>query len=240
MSKLTGFTAPFDAVVIGASGGIGSAFVSLLELDPSIGQVMAFARSSGDNHIDLTDEETISAAAGRAAQLPNLRLVIVATGLLHDGGVIQPEKALRSLTVNGFEQNFAVNTIGPALVIKHFAPIMPRAGKSTLAVLSARVGSISDNHIGGWYAYRASKAALNMLLRTSAIELARTRKELCILGLHPGTVDTGLSAPFQSNVSSEKLFTPHQSASYLLDVINNTDADKSGCVIAWDGQLVPA
>ena len=108
------------------------------------------------------------------------------------------------------------------------------------AAISARVGSISDNRLGGWYSYRASKAALNMLLKTAAIELGRTRKELVVLGLHPGTVDTGLSKPFQSNVSEGKLFTPEQSAQYLLEVIDGVTPEHSGSVLAWDAQTVPA
>jgi NAD(P)-dependent dehydrogenase (short-subunit alcohol dehydrogenase family) len=108
------------------------------------------------------------------------------------------------------------------------------------AAISARVGSISDNRLGGWYSYRASKAALNMLLKTAAIELGRTRKELVVLGLHPGTVDTGLSKPFQSNVSEGKLFTPEQSARYLLEVIDGVTPEHSGSVLAWDAQTVPA
>ncbi len=239
MTRFSSFDAPFDAVVIGALGGIGAAFTKQLEADDGVGAVLPFARSTQDTHIDLTNESSIEAAAARASQFANLRLVIVAAGLLHDGE-LQPEKALRDLSVEGFERNFAVNTIGPALVLKHFARLMPRTGKSAIACLSARVGSISDNRLGGWYAYRASKAALNMVLRTSAIELARTRRELVVLGLHPGTVDTGLSAPFQGAVADGKLFSPEQSASHLLDAINAATIEQSGSVVAWDGSTVPA
>ncbi len=234
------FDAPFDAVVIGASGGIGAAVCSLLQESKRVGQVLALSRSDPANNIDLADEASIAAAAGRAAQLPNLRLVFVATGLLHDGDDLQPEKALRALDPAAMARNFAVNAIGPALVLKHFAPLLPRQGKAVFAAISARVGSISDNRLGGWYSYRASKAALNMLLKTAAIELGRTRKELVVLGLHPGTVDTGLSKPFQSNVSEGKLFTPEQSARYLLEVIDGVTPEHSGSVLAWDAQTVPA
>ncbi len=234
------FDAPFDAVVIGASGGIGAAVCSLLQESKRVGHILALSRSDPANNIDLADEASIAAAAGRAAQLPNLRLVFVATGLLHDGDDLQPEKALRALDPAAMARNFAVNAIGPALVLKHFAPLLPRQGKAVFAAISARVGSISDNRLGGWYSYRASKAALNMLLRTAAIELGRTRKELVVLGLHPGTVDTGLSKPFQSNVSEGKLFTPEQSARYLLEVIDGVTPEHSGRVLAWDAQTVPA
>jgi NAD(P)-dependent dehydrogenase (short-subunit alcohol dehydrogenase family) len=248
MAALTSLEAPYDAVVIGASGGIGSAFCQLLAQDEGIGTVIALSRSgNGPEHrnithsrIDLVSEESVKLVAARAAELPNLRLVIVATGLLHDGDEVQPEKALRKLDPDMMARSFAVNTIGPALVMKHFVPLLPRNGKAVLAAISARVGSISGNALGGWYSYRASKAALNMLLKTTAIELARTRKDQVILGLHPGTVDTGLSKPFQSNVADGKLFTPQQSAQYLLDVIDKAGPEASGSVIAWDGQTVPA
>lgn len=132
----------------------------------------------------------------------------------------------------------AVNVIGPALVAKHFLPHLPREGKSIFAALSARVGSISDNSIGGWHSYRASKAALNMVLKNVAIETARKYKSAAVIGLHPGTVDTGLSAPFQSNVKDGKLFTSQQSAQYLLSVLNNANAESTGKIFAWDGQEI--
>ena len=234
------FETPFDAVVIGASGGIGSAVARQLGANPVVSSVLALSRSDRMNHIDLIDEASIAAAAERAAELPNLRLVFVATGLLHDGCGLQPEKAMRALDPAAMARNFAINATGPALLLKHFAPLLPRQGKAVFAAISARVGSISDNHLGGWYSYRASKAALNMLLKTAATELGRTRKDLVVLGLHPGTVDTGLSKPFQSNVSEGKLFSPDQSASYLLNVIDNVGPQASGSVIAWDGESVPA
>ena len=234
------FETPFDAVVIGASGGIGAAVCGLLNDSPQVSQVLALSRSDPASLIDLTDEVSIAAAAGRAAQLPNLRLVFVATGLLHDGETLQPEKALRSLEPDAMARNFAINAIGPALVLKHFAPLLPRQGKAVFAAISARVGSISDNRLGGWYSYRASKAALNMLLKSAAIELGRTRRDLVVLGLHPGTVDTGLSKPFQSNVSDGKLFSTGQSARYLLDVIDRAGPEVTGNVVDWDGQTVPA
>ncbi len=239
MTRFASFETPFDAVVIGATGGIGAAVCRLLHDDPGVGDVLALSRSS-EPRLDLTDETSIEAAAARAAQLPNLRLVFAATGLLHDGDNVQPEKALRHLAPDAMARNFAVNTIGPALVLKHFQPLLPRDGKAVFAAISARVGSISDNRIGGWYSYRASKAALNMILKCAAIEIGRTRKEQIMLGLHPGTVDTGLSKPFQSNVPDGKLFSAEQSAGHMLNVIEGAKADQSGNVIDWDGKTVPA
>lgn len=239
MTRFGSFETPFDAVVIGATGGIGAAVCRLLQGDAGVGQVLALSRSS-DPRLDLTDEATIEAAAARAAELSNLRLVFVATGLLHDRDDVQPEKALRHLAPDAMARNFAVNTMGPALVLKHFQPLLPRDGKAVFAAISARVGSISDNRIGGWYSYRASKAALNMMLKCAAIEIGRTRKQQIMLGLHPGTVDTGLSKPFQSNVPDGKLFTAEQSAGYLLDVIESASPAQSGSVIDWDGKTVPA
>ena len=134
---------------------------------------------------------------------------------------------------------FAVNAIGPALVAKHVLPLLPRQGKSVFAALSARVGSISDNRLGGWYGYRASKAALNQLIRTLAIELARQRKDAVCVALHPGTVDSALSRPFQGGVSENKLFAPAFAAERLLSVIDEIDASASGQLLAWDGQVIP-
>ncbi len=162
--------------------------------------------------------------------------MIVATGILQGDG-IAPEKSSRELSADGLARYFAVNTIGPALVAKHFLPLLSR-GPAVFAALSARVGSIGDNRLGGWYGYRASKAALNMIVRTLAIELARTRPEAVCIALHPGTVDTGLSQPFQRGVPPGQLFTPQRSAEALLDVLAGlTPADSGGC-FAWDGQRI--
>ena len=137
-------------------------------------------------------------------------------------------------------QLFAVNAIGPALVAKHFLPLLPRHGRSVFASISARVGSIEDNRLGGWYSYRASKAALNMLLKTYSIELKRRAPSAICVGLHPGTVDTALSKPFQGGVAPGKLFSPTQSAAYLLRVIDGLTPADNGAVFAWDGSQIPA
>ena len=145
---------------------------------------------------------------------------------------------MRALSLQQMETSFAVNVFGPVLVAKHFIPCLTRDRKSVLAALSARVGSISDNRLGGWYSYRAGKAALNQMLKTLSIEIGRRFKNQIILGLHPGTVDTGLSKPFQSNVPDGKLFTPEYSAKALLKVINTAEASDSGNLLAWDGETI--
>ncbi len=223
------FPKPLESVVLGASGGIGAALADRLE---TFGPVRRLSRANG---LDLTDEASIQAAA-EAAGAP--RLLIVATGHLHGRGVA-PEKRLTDLSADRLAYSLAVNAIGPALVLKHFAPRMPRTGKSVIAVLSARVGSIADNRLGGWYGYRASKAALNQLVRTASIELAARRPELACVALHPGTVDTALSAPFQKGAPSGRLFTPRVAADHLLRVIDGLTGADTGRFLAWDGQEIP-
>ena len=243
MPRLSSFPGKFDAVVIGASGGIGSAFLDLLCEEEQVERIYAFSRKGqGSTHdkithgtIDLESESSIENAASGLSD--NIRLVIIATGFLH-GGDAYPEKSLNDLGIDHMQRNFAVNCYGPTLVFKYFLPKLPRSGKSVIGALSARVGSISDNRLGGWYSYRASKAALNMMIKTTSIEAARKWKEAAIIGLHPGTVDTGLSEPFKANVPSDKLFTPAQSANYLLAVIDNASAKDSGAILDWQGEIV--
>jgi NAD(P)-dependent dehydrogenase (short-subunit alcohol dehydrogenase family) len=246
------------AVVIGGSGGIGGALVAALLGSGGFAAVLALSRA-GDRPlandpalrtrllhgtIDLLEEESIAAAvqgpvaaAVRRAGPP--RLVLVASGSLQGDGIAPPERSLRALDPASLLQSYRVNAIGPALIAKHMLPLLPRSGRSVFAALSARVGSIGDNRLGGWYAYRASKAALNMILRNLAIELARTHPEAICLGLHPGTVDTALSRPFQGGVPKEKLFTPEFAARRLLLVIAAAGLEQSGQVLAWDGAPIP-
>lgn len=227
------------AVVIGASGGIGAAFEAALIEEGAFDVVHGFARSrTGALHLDLLDEPSIAAAAAHVAQGPAPTLVIVATGLLHAGDR-GPEKALRDLDPAWLAQVYAVNAIGPALVAKHFLPIMPRSGRTVFAALSARVGSITDNRLGGWHGYRASKAALNMLVRNLSIEERRRNDRAIVVALHPGTVDTALSRPFQGNVQAGRLFDAERAALQLLDVIEELKVADSGKLFDFEGTEIP-
>jgi NAD(P)-dependent dehydrogenase (short-subunit alcohol dehydrogenase family) len=166
-----------------------------------------------------------------------LDLVVVASGLLHSDR-IAPEKSYRQLSAAAFEEYFAVNATGPALVAKHFLPLLRKDRPAVFAVLSARVGSIGDNLLGGWYGYRASKAALNMIVKTLAIELARTHPKAACVALHPGTVETDLSHRFRRGVPAEKLFSAEIAARHLLGVITGVSASDSGGIFAWDGAAI--
>ena len=235
------------AVVVGAGGGIGGALVAGLAEDADMAGVIALSRrpgpaSGGRVHadaIDIGDPTSIERAAARLAGLAApIRLVIVATGMLHDGQ-IQPEKSYRALDADALLESYRINAVGPALVARHMLPLLAPSGRSVFAALSARVGSIGDNRSGGWHGYRASKAALNMILRNLAIETRRRTPELICVGLHPGTVETGLSRPFQRNVPGPQLFTPEFSAARLLAVIDGLRPEKSGSVLDWQGETVP-
>lgn len=246
MTFLKSFNEAANVAVVGASGGIGQAVVKLLSEDPSVEQVHAFSRNATSSHdgkvhrlpIDLLDERSIVSAVEVAASRQPLDLVFVASGMLHRDGAVQPEKAMRELSLNAMSEVFNVNTIGPALLAKHFLPAMRKNGKTVFAALSARVGSISDNRLGGWVSYRASKAALNMVIKTLSIEQTRRRPESIVVSLHPGTVDTALSKPFSSGVSENSLFTPEQSAACLIKVIDGLAVADSGKFFAWDGAAI--
>jgi NAD(P)-dependent dehydrogenase (short-subunit alcohol dehydrogenase family) len=242
---LMAFPSPIKACVIGASGGIGGALVDALIADPSVATVFTGARSAQLTSlkqrpfpIDITDETTIKVAAEIIGATGPVHLLIVATGLLHDGDTLQPEKSYRMQSGDAYARAFAVNATGPALIAKHFLPLLPKEGRSIFAVLSARVSSISDNRLGGWHAYRASKAALNMIIRNLSIELGRSHPDALAVALHPGTVATRLSAPFQRNVAEGKLFTPEYCAGQLLSVIDGLVNKDSGNLFAWDGQRI--
>ena len=187
---------------------------------------------------DLNDEESIASAAEMMRDDPP-RVVLVATGVLTLPGGKGPEKTYRTLDTAAMGEVLRLNTIGPAIIAKHILPLLPRKERGVFAALSARVGSIGDNGLGGWHSYRASKAALNMLIRNFAIEMGRTHKQAIICGLHPGTVDTALSEPFQGNVEPENIFTPYQSANFLLDVLAELTPSDSGGVFDWQGERIP-
>lgn len=232
--------------VFGASGGLGRAFCTVLQDDPQVSELFELSRagktSTGAKStglpFDMSDEGSIQDAARVIGSDGPLHMVIVATGVLHDDEV-QPEKRALDLDSNNLAHLFHLNTIGPALVAKHMLPLLDREKRSVLAALSARVGSISDNRLGGWHSYRASKAALNMILRTLSVELAYKNPGAICVALHPGTVDTGLSKPFQRNVPDEKLFTPHYAATQMLSVLNGLTPEDSGGFFAWDGKPIP-
>ena len=229
-----------SAVVIGASGGIGAALEAALIDEGAFDVVHGFGRSRGGaQHLDLTDEASIAAAAAVVAKGPAPTLILVATGVLHEAGH-GPEKAMAELDAGWLAHNFAINAIGPALVAKHFLPLMPKGTRSVFAALSARVGSISDNRMGGWYGYRASKTALNQIIRTLAIEERRRNDRSIVVAIHPGTVDTALSKPFQGNVQAGRLFNTGRAAVQLLDVLDGLKVPDSGRVFAWDGAEIPA
>lgn len=222
------------AVVIGASGGVGAAVADALREEGA--EVHALARSfDGPARIDVIEEASVAAAAVQVGG--SVDLVFVATGLLHEDGRA-PEKSWRDLDADWLQRNFLVNSIGPALVAKHFLPLLPRDRRAVFAALSARVGSISDNSLGGWYGYRASKAALNQLVRTLAVEERRRNPQAIIAALHPGTVDTALSRPFQRNVQPGRLFAPDRAAVQLLDVIDGLRPADSGKLFDWEGKEV--
>lgn len=223
------------AVVIGATGGVGGAVHRALQASGRYGVVHALSRSG--TGFDLENEASIAAAAAQVAVGPEPTLVFVATGVLHHG--YEPERSWRALDPDHLLRDYRINAVGPALVAKHFFPLLPRGRRAVFTALSARVGSIGDNRLGGWHSYRASKAALNMILRNLAVEAGRTHPEAVIAGLHPGTVDTGLSAPFQRGVTPEKLFTATYSAERMLSVLDGLTPSDSGGVFAWDGRRIP-
>ncbi len=223
------------ASVFGSTGGIGRAVADQLEGCSRVAQVLRFSRAT-DPAVDLEDEGSLARAAAFMSGLGEIRLVFDATGFLHDEGQA-PEKTWGQISGEGLARAFAVNAIGPALIMKHVLPAMPREGKSVFATLSARVGSIGDNGLGGWYGYRASKAALNQLVRTAAIELKRRTPHAVCVALHPGTVDTTLSAPFRKH--GVELQTPRQAAERLLGVLDTLGPEQSGCFFDHRGEAVP-
>ncbi len=223
------------AVVFGAGGGIGGALVAALAGDPRFAAVIGLGRGSAPR-FDLLDEASIADAVRAVAARGAIRLAIDATGFLHDAAQM-PEKSLRELDAARLARSFALNAIGPALLMKHLLPALPREGRAVFATLSARVGSIGDNRLGGWYGYRASKAALNQFVRTAAVELARRSPAAICVALHPGTVATGLSAPFAA--AGLDVQAPEVAAARLLAVIDRLTPTESGGFFDHRGEAVP-
>ncbi|WP_414009350.1 SDR family oxidoreductase [Sphingorhabdus sp.] len=222
------------AVIIGVRGGIGAALADALDAGDQYDRVIRLHRTSAPA-VDILDEASIAAAAGDLAGTAP-QLVIVATGLLHTAAK-GPEKSLRELDPEWMMENYRINAVGPALVAKHFLPIMAKQGPICFAALSARVGSISDNRLGGWHSYRASKAALNMFIRNIAIEWQRKNAQSIVVALHPGTVETQLSAPFKGNPAHERLL-PARAAADMLGVLSGLNPEQSGQIFAYDGSVV--
>ena len=255
-----GFSEPIIGVILGANGGIAQAMIDLIiETHPQNRLILttrSHLESSTDHSssqisfhpLDITDEEQwFNFAQFLSDQTTTINLVINVTGLLHKRALpqvkehkfteIKPEKSLKMVQLEQMSAVFSVNTFAVALALKFLSPFLSRSTRSIFASLSARVGSISDNQLGGWYSYRASKAAQNMLIKTASIELSRSRKKNICVGLHPGTVATKLSEPFSSRVTHQ-IFTPQESASYLLQVLSKLNPSDTGKCFAWDGQEI--
>lgn len=243
---LENFGRDVSVAVFGAGGGIGQAFVRALAADDAVVRVHAITRDPDGidwpegveaHACDALDEDSLAATAEAIAEPGPLHLCIVAAGMLHGEG-IEPEKTWRHIDAAAMTEVLRVNTVLPALVAKHMLPLLATEPKSCFAALSARVGSIGDNRKGGWVSYRASKAALNMVVRTLSIELKRRNEAALMVGLHPGTVDTGLSEPFQSNVPDEQLFDAADSVDRMLAVLDDLEPSDSGHLYAYDGERI--
>ncbi len=237
MSFWQRLTEPAEVVVCGASRGIGLALTEQLLARSDVARVWAVARNANQaagltalvarhgprlqrHDVDALDETALSDLASQLrAATPRLHLLLCTVGVLH-GGAAKAEKGLAQLSLDSLQATFRTNAFAPILLLKHLLPLLRGRHPYTVAALSARVGSIGDNLLGGWYSYRASKAALNQLLHTASIELTRLNRQSCVLALHPGTTDSGLSKPFQANVPAEQLFTPAFSAARLLTQID--------------------
>jgi NAD(P)-dependent dehydrogenase (short-subunit alcohol dehydrogenase family) len=226
------FPSEFRALVIGASGSIGAAFHALLSQDAGCAQVVCLHRQS-QPPIDFDQEESIAAAASQLAKEGKFHLIIAATGMLHSTQFM-PEKRLADLSYAQMAQTFRTNTLGPALLLRHFAPLLDTQ-RGVLAVLSAKVGSIGDNRLGGWYSYRASKAALNMLLKTAAIEVKRSNPNAVLVALHPGTVNSHLSQPFRG---AEIGRSPLDAAGDMLRVIDSLASGDTGRFVSYKGEAL--
>ena len=224
------------AVVLGSSGGIGRAIRDNLVKQNIFHDVIAASRKTSPK-FDLKSERSIINLVEAIKQRDReLRLVVDATGLLHNENIF-PEKNLRSLTQDALLENFLVNAIGPTLCLKHLSPLFPKVGKSVFVSLSARVGSVEDNQLGGWYSYRASKAALNQLIKTASIELARGLPDHVSVAIHPGTVSTKLSKPFSK--AGLRLLTPDESAAKLWEVIEKLESSDTGKFFDNEKRSIP-
>ena len=245
------------AVIIhGSSRGIGLALASELARESDQRLVIATCRNPTQAlelhnlkkmrphqieivQMDVEDESSIENAAASVRNIcDNVTVMISCIGILHSAA-IQPERRLRDVTADQLIKAFRVNAVGPLLCAKYFAQFFHKQNKTVIAALSARVGSITDNNLGGWYAYRSSKAALNMYLKNLSIELPRTYHRIICVALHPGTVDTQLSRPFQQRIPAKQIFEPSHAASKIARILSNLDENDNGKFIAWDRKQVP-
>ena len=224
------FSANSRVLIIGASGGIGSALAKALSSTYKINDIVTFSRST--DNLDITNENSIRSMASTLHG--EFDLIFIATGALEIDGV-GPEKTILSMTPEALKAQFETNTLGPALLIKHLHTFLPRSRPSVLAVLTARVGSISDNNLGGWISYRTSKAALHQIIRTSALEIANKRKQSICVALHPGTVQTELTKKY---VGTHPSVSPDEAAQNLLNVVNSLSYEDNGQFFDWSGKQV--
>lgn len=229
---MTSLDSGYRALVLGASGGIGQALADRLTEDSRCRAVLKLSRR--EDGFDVTDEASVRQAA-ETLGAQDFDLILCATGALTIGG-IGPEKSIRQISQDAMMAQFALNAIGPALVVKHFVPILAKRRRSIFGVLSARVGSIGDNRLGGWISYRSSKAALNQIVRTAAIEVSRTHPATAIVSVHPGTVMTGLSDPFSSGRARTE---PDAAAGQILRMLDGLQASDTGGFFAYDGTVIP-
>lgn len=229
--------------IIGANGGIGSAIIhKIFEIDSDneVIEIVRTRKHEKQYQIDMLDEQSISNCA---EDIKNnygyLDIIINATGILHIGDY-KPERTFKEISYEYLHEIFKINTFSPFLISKYFTPLLNKNNTSIIAFLSARLGSISDNNLGGWYSYRSSKAALNMLIKTLSLELTYRNKNAICIGLHPGTVDTNLSSPFTDRMKNKKIFERDQAAEYLVNIINDVDVSQSGDIIDWQGEKIDA
>lgn len=227
---MTSLPSGYRALVIGASGGIGAAIAEAIEADPRCGGVQRLSRR--DDGLELTDEDSVAVAAARHSGA--FHLIFCATGGLTIDGV-GPEKSLKQIAPDAMMKQFALNALGTALVLKHFVPRLVRGERALMGFLSARVGSIGDNRLGGWISYRASKAALNQIVRTASVEIARTHPQAVVVPLHPGTVATSLT---QNYAAGHARMPPDDSARALLAVLDTLTPEQTGQFFAYDRQPI--
>ena len=234
-----------NVCVLGAGGAIGRAMVDKYASLAEVENVVCFSREKIEcvdekvhaHMLDYHNENSINEAAAICDDFGGMHLIIVTTGILHAPG-LNPEKSLLDIESQNLHTLFQIDTVVPVLLVKHFMGKLCQKKQSVMAILTARVGSIGDNRLGGWYSYRMAKSALNMFIKSVSIEVKRRHKHQIVIGLHPGTVDSDLSKPFQSHLDPSHIFSPSQSADYLHEVISNLSLDDTGKIKAWDGSEI--